>query len=268
MQVPKISQSLMKSYVDYLNQKECGLLFKANYIDKDPDAQKEPTDAMKYGIYFEYLCTGALPKSNIIPEPEMVYKGKVNEKLSAPYERVFESAKLFNHIIEHYKIKIKQVGLSLQSEYNGVAINGIVDIFAEWDGKDVFIDLKYSGLIDDKWSETGWDLDSLHMKDSLMIQGVHYKILAEKCLNIVDIPFYYFVFSSTDPNNIKIIKQEVDESKSQSHLVAISNISEKLKSNIQYGFNPLPSLVRCSKCPIAHKCESRVDYPLIDEVFY
>ncbi len=30
----KISQSLMKGYVDYLNEKECGLFFKANYIDK------------------------------------------------------------------------------------------------------------------------------------------------------------------------------------------------------------------------------------------
>lgn len=264
MLLPKISQSLIKNYVDYMNEKECGLFFKANYIDKDPEAQKEPSDAMKIGIYFEYLCTGALPRNGVAPEPDMVYKGKANEKLSAPYERAVESATLFKNIIKHYGIIIKEVGLKL--EHSGM--NGIIDILADWNGTDVIIDLKYSGLIDDKWNEMGWDLESLHMKDSLMIQGVHYKILAEKCLGIKDIPFYYFVFSASDPTNIKIIKQEVDESKIASHLVAVQNISQKLMSNLQYGFVPYPSMQRCAKCPIAHKCESKVDYPLIDEVFY
>ena len=268
MNVPKISQSLMKNYVDYLNEKECGLFFKANYIDKDPDAQKEPTDAMKIGIFFEYLCTGALPRSGETPTPEMVYKGKANEKLSAPYERAVESAETFKHIIEHYGIDIKEVGMTLQAEVNGIQINGIVDIYAEWDGVPVFIDLKYSGLINDKWSDMGWDIDSLHMKDSLMIQGVHYKLLAEKCLGIYDIPFYYFVFSSQDVNDIKIIKQEVDESKKQSHVVAINNIMGKLQNDINYGFKPYPSLKKCSSCPISNKCSSKVDYPLIEEVFY
>lgn len=264
MKLPKISQSLMKAYVDYLNQKECGLLFKAKYIDKDPESQSEPSEAMLLGIYFEYLCTGALPKSGIVPEADYVYKGKPNEKLSAPYQRAVDSVSNFKKIIEHYNIKIKKVGLYL--EHND--INGVVDIHAEWDGKDVFIDLKYSGLIDDKWSETGWNTESLHMKDSLMIQGVHYKLLAEKCLGIEDIPFYYFVFGSQDPNNIKIIRQEVDESKKQSHIVAVQNILGKIESDLHYGLKPYPSLQKCSKCPISHKCESRVDYPLIDEVFY
>jgi hypothetical protein len=264
MKIPKISQSLMKSYVDYLNQKECGLFFKARYIDKDPDAQTEPSDAMRAGIYFEYLCTGALPKSGEIPEPDVVYKGKPNEKLAAPYERVVASAEHFKRIMDFYSINIKKVGLYLEHE----EMNGIVDIHAEWNGKDIFIDLKYSGLIDDKWSEMGWDLESLHMKDSLMIQGVHYKLLAEKCLGITDIPFYYFVFSSQDPNNIKIIKQEVDESKAQAHIVAINNVLGKISKDMQYGFKPYPSMLKCSKCPLNKKCSSAIDYPLIDEVFY
>ena len=264
MKYPKISQSLIKAYVDYLNQKECGLFFKANYIDKDPAAQREPSDAMKAGIYFEYLCTGALPKSGEIPEPEMSYKGTAREKLSAPYERVVESAAIFKRIIETYNIKIKEVGYSLKTD----ELSGVIDIYAEWDGRDVFIDLKYTGLIDDKWNEMGWETDSLHMKDSLMIQGVHYKLLAERCLNIKDIPFYYFVFSSSDPNNVKIIKQEVDDSKMQNHVVAINNVFSKMKNDLNNGFIPYPTLVRCSKCPIAYKCLHKVDVPLVDEVFY
>lgn len=253
----------MKSYVDYLNQKECGVLFKANYIDKDPEAQRPPSDAMKVGIYFEYLCTGALPKSGQIPEPEMVYKGTAREKMSAPYERAIQSAEIFKNIISQYGIKIKSVGLNLESPEYGMS--GVVDIHAEWNGKDCFIDLKYSGLIDDKWNEMGWDTESLHMKDSLMIQGVHYKILAREVLGIDDIPFYYFVFSSQDPNNVKIILQEVEESRIASHVVAVGNVITKLSSD---RFSPLPSLVRCSNCPIYNKCPHKVDYPLVEEVYY
>lgn len=256
----------MKSYVDYLNEKECGLYFKANYIDKDPEAQKPPSDAMAVGIYFEYLCTGALPKSGQVPEPEMVYKGTAREKMSAPYERAIKSAEIFKGVMNHYGIKIKEKGLVLDSQRLG--INGVIDIYAEWDGEPCFIDLKYSGLIDDKWNELGWDLESLHLKDSLMIQGVHYKILAKDCLGIDDIPFYYFVFSSQDPNNVKIIKQEVDESKLQSHIVAINNVQSKIQSDIKNGFLAYPSLVRCNSCPIASKCTKRAEYPLVEQVFY
>lgn len=261
MNVPKISQSLMKSYVDYLNGKECGKLFKAMYIDKDPEAQMPPSDDMRLGIFFEYLCTGALPRDGKTPEPDVVYKGKSNEKLSAPYERAIESAKLFKKIIEHYNIEILEIGRVLSTNEE----NGILDILAKWNGELCIIDLKYSGLIDDKWNERGWDLESLHMKDSLMIQPVHYKYLANKCLNVDDIPFYFFVFSNSDINNVKIIKAEVDESKMQSHIVALQNIKSKLATD---KFIAHPTLKKCSKCPISHKCESKIDYPLIDEVFY
>jgi len=264
MTVPKISQSLMKRYVDYLNGNECGLLFEAQYITKDPEAQTPPSDAMRAGIYFEYLCTGGLPRNGEIPQPDVSYRGKSNEKLSEPYERATKSAQIFKEIMRHYGIRIKKVGLSLSNE----RMTGIIDIHALWDNKDVFIDLKYSGLIDDKWSEMGWLTESLHTKDNLMIQGVHYKLLANYTLGIEDIPFYYFVFSSQDPNNVKIIRQEVDESRTASHLVAVSNIITKLGYEVNKGFTPYPSMVKCSKCPIAHKCSSKVNYPLIEEVFY
>lgn len=265
IKLPNISQSLIKSYVDYLNAKECGLFFKAYYVDKDPQAQREPSDAMKLGIYFEYLCTGALPKNGVVPEPEYVYKGKPNERLSVAYERVMQSAENFKKIISHYDIKILEVGKTIVTD----GLSGVLDILAEWNGQKVIIDLKYSGLIDDKWNELGWETDSLHMKDSIMIQGVHYKILIEKSEGIKNIPFYYFVFSSSEPNNIKIIKQEVDESKLQSHIVAIGNIKEKLTQSISSNdFIAHPSMQKCANCPIAHKCTSRVEVPLIQEVYY
>jgi hypothetical protein len=264
MNLPKISQSLIKSYLDYNQGKICGLFFKARYVDKDPEASTPPSDAMRVGIYFEYLCTGALPKSGEIPLPDMVYKGKANEKLSADYERATISAEKFKKIIDLYSIEIKEVGLYLDDGEH----NGIIDIHALWEGRDVFIDLKYSGLIDDKWSEMGWNLDFLHEKDKLMTQGVHYKMLAKNVMGIEDIPFYYFVFSTKDPNNIRIIEQVVDESKTASHIVHISTLQQSLEYNLRHGFNAYPSIQACSGCPINHKCLKAIDYPMIDTIHY
>lgn len=261
---PKISQSLIKGYYDYLQGKSCGILFREKYINKNPDAQTPPSNAMKLGIYFEYRATGALPKDKKIPEAEVVYKGQAREKLSEAYLRAEESAKKFKQILSHYKIKIKKIGHYL-SDGN---IDGVVDIWAEWDGQDVFIDLKYSGLIDDKWNEMGWELESLPLKDSIMIQGVHYKILAKNVLGIDDIPFYYFVFDMGDPNNIRIIKQNVDETRLLSHEAVIRNVKYKLSDNIQNGFKANPTMQRCHECPLKSSCEYAVNYPLIDEIYY
>jgi len=264
MKLPKISQSLIKAYGEYHNQNECGLFFKARYIDKDPECETEPTDAMRAGIYFEYLCTGALPKSKVVPEPDVVYKGKPNEKLSAPYERVVQSVELYKRILEKYDIEIIESGLDLSDD----ELSGVIDIYAKWGDKKVFIDLKYSGLIDDKWSDSGWNIDFLHEKHKLMVQAVQYKILAERCLGIVDIPFYFFVFSSGDPNNIRIIEVVVDESKTAAHLVHVGLLKENLEFNMKHGFKAYPTIQRCGSCPIAHKCNAKTDVPLIDTVHY
>lgn len=254
----------MKSYVDYLNGKLCGLFFKARYIDKNPKAYTEPSEAMKAGIYFEYLCTGALPKSGEIPVPDKAYAGTAREKLAAPYERAQKSAILFKRMLHHYKIKIINIGYYLHTE----TMDGVIDIYAEWDGFPVMIDLKYSGLIDDKWNEMGWDLDSLHMKDSLMVQGVHYKILGKECLNIEDTPFYYFVFDSGNPENAKIILQECDESRMAAHYVAVSNVRAKLAKNLQYGFRSSSSFGECMSCPLKSECPSAVKVPQINIIHY
>ena len=258
-----ISQSLIKAFYDYNQQKLCGLLFEAKYIKKLP-IEQEPSEAMKAGIYFEYLATGALPKSKQVPQPDMAYAGTKRERLAAPYERANKSAELFRKILAHYNIKILKVGYYLTDG----EIDGVVDIFAEWNGEKVFIDLKYSGLIEDKWNEMGWELESLPMKDSIMIQGVHYKLLAQRVLGIEDIPFYYFVFDSGNPDNARIIKQNVDEDKKASHVVVISNVKNRLSIAIKSGFTAFPSLKSCGNCPLKDNCPKAISVPLIDEVYY
>lgn len=262
-----ISQTLMKSYTDYLTQKMCGLFFKAKYIDKDPEAEMKPSDVMLAGIYFEYLCTGALPRNGQVPSPKYAYFGTPKQKLTEDYQRAVDSAAVFQRICDRYGIKIKKAGLDIT--INGY--KGIIDVHASIQSlgeEDVFIDIKRTGLIDNKWDEMGWDVESLHMKDTLMIQGVHYKLLAREKLGIHDIPFYFFVFSDKDPEDVKIIRQVVDESKIQSHIVAVQNMREMLNRNIQKGFKAYPDQRKCSKCPISHKCDKKIDYPKVLEVHY
>lgn len=248
----------MKSYVDYLTQKECGLLFKGKYIDKN--VESIPSDAMKEGIYFEYLATGALPRTGIVPEPERTAKGA----LTTSYERIPKAAKLFKDVVAHYGIKILKVGLVLSTD----DMTGITDIYAEWNGEKCIIDLKYSGLIDDKWSDLGWETESLNMKDSLMIQGVHYKLLAEEDLGIKDIPFYYFIFNSKNPDDMKIIKQIVDPDKMYFHKQNVLKMKAQILRDIEKGFVAYPDYRKCKKCPLFDNCSKKAEYPQITEVHY
>lgn len=255
--MPKISQSLIKSLFDYLYGNECGLLFKAKYIDKT--YMSEPSDAMQLGIYFEYLCTGMLPKNKVVPVPARTAKGE----LTAPYKIVEEQAKFFKKIMAHYKIKILSVGLYLETE----DCDGLLDILAEWNKEACIIDLKFSGLIDNKWDELGWETKSLPNKDSIMIQGVHYKMLGREALGN-DMSFYYFVFNSAKANDMKIIKQVVDESKMAAHKVVISEVKSHLKRLMKDGFKPNASYRRCMNCALFANCEHRAMFPTIEEVQY
>jgi len=252
-----ISQSMMKNYVDYLSDKECGLVFKSKYIDKDYPST--PSEAMKEGIYFEYLCTGGLPRNGIPPEPEYT-KGK----LTLPYERATKAAELFKKIISHYKIKILKVGMVLSSKDK----TGILDILAEWDKQKVIIDLKYSGLLDDKWNELGWETESLPNKDRLMIQGVHYKLLGREVLGIDNIPFYYFIFNSKDPTDMKIILQTVDDDKFVFHQMNVDKMAQSIEGELKKGFKAKPDYRLCKNCQIFDKCKVRAEFPIPEEVFY
>jgi hypothetical protein len=264
----KISQSLMKQWTDYLlisekkkspkSYQNCGLYVKAKYIDKI-DIKEESSDAMKEGIYFEYLATGSLPRSGEVPEPEKTMKGQ----LTTSYQRVVAASELFKSIIKHYGIRINKTGMVVSTD----TMTGILDIWAEWNGQPCIIDLKYSGLIDDKWNELGWETESLPMKDSLMIQGVHYKILINEALGI-DAPFYYFIFNSKDSTDMKIIEEVVDPDKFEFHRQAVLNTKASIEKELEYGFKAFPDYRFCKDCPLAETCDKRAEFPQITKVYY
>lgn len=259
----KISQSFLKEYASYKAGESCGLQVKAKYVD---GVKFPSSNAMEYGNAFEYLATGSIPRDGHIPEMEMVYVGTKRESISAQYQKIIQSAELFKKIVKAYEIEIIDIGKVCTED----GMTGIMDIIAKWDDRICIIDTKYSGLIDDKWSQFGWNIDALPEKHNLMIQSVHYKILLSKELNcdFNDIDFYFFVFSSQNVHDVKLIKVHTDENTFATHLSTVEWMKSELKKPVEQIFKAKPSIKRCFECPISDNCTSKVEIPFIDEIVY
>ena len=266
MQKPNVSQSLIKAYVDYFdeNVKGCGLALRKQYFEKIPTPSG---DAAKLGIYFEYLCTKYVRPGDAAPEPVYVYKGTPKETLQIDYKRAQDAVKLYHHILKEHGIEIIAVGEYLSHD----GCSGITDIRAKWKGEECIIDLKYTGLIDDKWSDYGWHTDSLVYKTKTLLQPIHYKYLSKHIFGIEDIPFYFFIFSSKDPNKAKIIKTNIQ----QEHVTLHEDVYiPKIKNYIEYHYNnpdkleARPQYIRCLECPFNSTCEVKASVPLIEQIDY
>jgi hypothetical protein len=177
-----------------------------------------------------------------------------------------DSAVFFKKIIQHYDIEIKETGKVVTQD----GMTGILDIYAEWNGRYCIIDTKYSGLLYDRWNSMGWDIDSLPEKHNLMLQPVQYKILMslELGIPVEDIDFYFFVFSSSNPNDAKIIKVVNDEATIEQHHLAIKYVKRELAKPIENVFKAKPELLRCLDCGIKENCNFRIEVPPIVEIYY
>lgn len=259
-----ISQSFLKEFNKYKIGQTCGLQVRAKYIDNT--YPRETSEVMELGNFFEFMATGSLPRDGNIPVAGVVYKGTNKQRLDDKYQRAMDSALFFKKIIQSYGIKIKETGKVVTQD----GMTGIMDIYADWNGRHTVIDTKYSGLLYDRWNELGWDIDSLPEKHSLMLQPVQYKILLslELGVSIEDIDFYFFVFSSSNPNDAKIIKVVNDEATIEQHKLAIDYVKKELEKPIDKVLKAKPELLRCYDCALKDKCEFKIEIPPIVEVYY
>ena len=243
---------------------ECGIVIEENYINK---TLFPPSEVQALGIYFEFIATNQLPKSNEIPHPKRLKNGN----LTLPYERMEKQKENFVNLMERLNFSIEKTGF----EFNNPKYSGVADIIAidnNIKSKDVYkkriiIDLKTSGLLSDKWSKYGWADESIEEKDELLIQAIHYKMLANYEWGINDIPFYFFVFNNKNDWEYKVFKINVDEDTYKQHYNNLINIKKYLDEQLKIGFKAKPSLSRCHSCPINSTCFHSVDIPNIQEVY-
>tara|TARA_R110000851_G_scaffold86327_5_gene187441 strand:+ start:3881 stop:4699 length:819 start_codon:yes stop_codon:yes gene_type:complete len=261
----KITQSILKNMRDYIDGKECGLLFKARYVD---GLRTPSTKSQALGNWFEYKCTGALnPYDPTVPEAKISYKGTPKEKLAADYQRMEKQVENFKAAIKHYNVEIISAGETLEF---GKA-KGTCDIIANVDGELSIIDVKSTALFNDKWSEFGWaEIDNAFKpKLKLLTQALHYKYLAKNLYpEKGNIPFYFWVFSTKNEDDFKIIRVEVDEEDYWFHAKEIDNMHQLLKIELKKGFKAYPTIERCSKCPLKEDCSEAMDVPKVETIYY
>lgn len=245
----------MKSLYAYSQETKCGTQIYAQYFD---NVKFPSSPAMELGNYLEYICTGSLSRDGSTPVAETTKKGEPTSK----YKIVNEQKNNFVKILNKYGFKV----LSIDHHFKSKKYSGIADIIAEKDGVKCIIDVKSTGLIDDKWSDFGWHDDFVYKNDNLMIQAKHYKMLALEEFDIYNIPFFFFVFSTTNPTDCKVFEIDCSHEALEEHKNNSEGAIEMLNKTLEKGFKSIPNYKECNKCPIKDTCNDFIGVPIIQSI--
>lgn len=265
-----INQSLVKDLFRYKDKKLCGLVFKNKWVFKQLGS---PSKANRLGHYFEYLVTGALAKGETEPpQPDTTQKGL----LTKDFQVAKQQAEVCRSLLTKYGIKMLSAGENVIADDKWI---GTLDIRAKWDypfegdtmyqnnpEHNVIIDLKYSGLLEDKWSMFGWNLETLGSKEGTMFQAKHYKFLFWKKYGY-NPPFFFFVFSSSSIGDCKMIEVMISDEELMEHEELLHKSKAYFEKCLDIGFEPLPNYNQCYKCEYADMCISKADTPPIHSVY-
>jgi hypothetical protein len=255
--IQRISQSFLKDFVAYKAKEKCGELLRAVWVDDKRIDQ--PSDAMNLGTYFEYITFGTLPKSGIKPEPVKIKSGEPN----ADYRRAEVSSAVTKQWFETMGFKVIKTG----QHYVKGRHEGVIDVLVECTKKLVFddmhrlkkgdvivIDVKYSGLLEDKWSKHGWMWSP--------IQRQYHGIQAKQYHYITDLPFYFFVKGMANPADCKFFRMEISPQEIEQHLAFANEAYDEVKFMASVdGFENYPSVEKCFDCVLKETCRSRHEYP-------
>lgn len=230
----------------------------------------EGSKSMKEGAYFEYYFTllltgkGSLPKDGKIPKREMYKDGS---KPLAEYARAEANAKRLVEYFNGMGIKVVSAGVrQTDGKYEGT-----IDLICEatkeikfadgstWNiGFRFVIDLKYSGLLDDKWNKMGW---GGMLQPGYHIQKEHHKIQATHYHMITKLPFYYLVVSSKNETDLLFLYIPVSEQMIKDHIEVANNNYDYFEFISGVGFEPRPSISRCNDCPLRAECTDKHTFP-------
>lgn len=257
--IKRITQSFLKSFQDYESGEECGNIIKHQFVDEK--LIERDSDAMAEGCYFEYKLTGALPKDGKVPEAKQTKTGFAMEYMRAAHNAEVVKKLLF----ELWGLKLIKVGKKITKGKH----EGTIDILVEatkpmngWMIGDKFvIDIKYSGLLYDKWEKHGWMWSN--------IQKSYHGTQAKQYSYITGLPFYFLVVGNKNllkdgvwqPTDIKLFSVPIDEHMMQTHVDHSVHLFEKFQLLGADGLEARPSYSKCNKCPLRETCDDRHDWP-------
>jgi len=251
----------------------CGLVFVEKYINGNFDLFP-PTLTQKLGNWFEFCCIGATTKSKDVPQPVYLKDGKT---LSAPYQKMEKQVANYKKFMDFYGIKV----IEIQSKWIVDGLEGTLDCLCEATkdikdkignviinaGEQFIMDIKTTGLLDDKWSDYGWELDNLSNKEKIIRQPLHYKYLSILKYGY-EMKFLYLLFSTTNEDDFRSILFHSDSDHIELHKAFIAWSVQWLKHFIKVGFDPNPDVSRCADCPIKVGCKHFAYVPKIQTFYY
>jgi hypothetical protein len=285
----RLSQSVLKMFIEYREGNFCGLKFKAFYIDKTHRTQS--SEAQLAGQYFEYCATGQKNYYGEVPEPPKLKGGG----MPMPFVRAEAQAiECKRHLFEmgfeiigtgykaedlkaRYKIRdgfdltIDVLAKYVGEDFQFRDIDGNRKSFIKWletrkpGNRELVIDLKYSGALDTSFGDYAWGHDPagvrLTMKRKIKIQALHYYWL-------LGIPFAWMVYSSKPDMEALFLMAGFDPEGIASYAEQAQEIRRKISHEIKInGFRAIPSLSGCRECVLRPNCKFAATSP-IPEIVY
>jgi len=254
-----ISQSLMKDYLKVVANPptECGVRFEAIHIKRN--YPKITGKAMLLGQYFEYLLTGAKPSyGDPIPEPEYTKTGmkkdpdkRTENDMTADWKRIHQKIPKAKQLIHDMGITIKSVG----EERSRNGKRGTADICGSYKGSDCVIDIKYSGLLDNRYETFGWGAireESYYgdvQRDFHGVQAMHY-------MDIFEVEkFYYLVFNSGDKWAVEMFEMSPSPRRRQMHEEQVNMVRSGINMMNVGGYPANPDFNTCYYCALKNRCK-------------
>jgi hypothetical protein len=288
----RISQSLMKDVRGYLDGGSCGVLIREKWIKGR--LLGVPSDAMELGMYFEYVLTGSVPKDGKVPEPRyMLSKIKANkgstvglgpDDMYEAYRSVHENVAVVNQYLAGMGLRIYNAlngGLAAGVKITKGRFEGLIDVILEAErdtefdsglkikkGQLIVVDIKYSGLLEDKWNVHGWQWTP-EQKKYHGTQAKHYfmlvnaKFAGDKLVweHNPPIPFMFLV---VDPGGkyVKIFHCQIDESAVMRHVEEGNALHDKLMYLFEMDLlEARPEVNKCAGCPLNMECAFKHTFP-------
>lgn len=282
--ITQITQTFIKIMRYYMFREECGNIIIRMFIEQKP--VDYGSELMEEGSYFEFLVSGSMGKAGVPPQPKWTKAGekkpidkRTTDDMAMPYKRAHVNAQRVKDVFKAVGLKMVAVNERLTKDLYQGDIDLIVecDRDLKWGGRsykkgDRFvIDLKYSGLLDNRWEKMGW-VWTPQQKEYHGTQARQYHYIS-------GMDFFFFVVGNKNveeeqedgskvfaPTDMRVFYVPVDQYMIDKHIEEGNKLFQNLQDYAEIGFVPRPSYQKCIKCPIKDSCKDKHVYPMPVEV--
>ena len=269
-----VHQSTVKNYWALL-EGDCPKRWYANNISNEIENQLG--DAAAMGNRFEFLLTGTLNRDGTVPPQLTTATGAVSKAINA---RIQECVNLAIVTLEHegYDIEDAKKSGGVQYYFNHSGIGGTLDLFI-WNKKEQrlhIVDLKFSGLIGDKWNSFGWNWKEPSFWNHLSnnrghkIQAEHYRFGVELQTGIKNVPFIFAVFDNRakQEGRYRLFRMKSSLKNRLWYLKEMTMAIKGMQEMLDEGkFPSKPDYDRCKGCPYTkEECPAKKLRPDVVEI--